>query len=808
MGFTAQVVIDGATVQFDKPYTYRVPEQLFKQAVPGVRVLVPFGRANQKKQGIILRTAEAPAERLKSLLSVIDEAPVISAELLSLCEYMREQTFCTYFDAIHAILPSGINTRLTQGYRVSEKLPENPLTGEEQAIYGFCRKNGEFISRDKLLRRFDLTDDCLLEKLCEDGLLIRESNAIRKMNDATMKMVRLLADPADLDAVCLTQKQREVVDLLIRLSDLSVKEIVYYLGITVSVIAGLEKKRIVQTYDREFYRAVTSFAPVKERPPLVLSEEQQAVYETLLQKLSIPGGACHLLYGVTGSGKTQVFLKLVDAVIDRGLGVIIMVPEISLTPQTLRIFGNRYGNRVAVFHSGMSLGQRMDEWKRVRDKQASIAIGTRSAVFAPFEHIGLIVMDEEQEHTYKSEQSPRFHARNLAKFRANRNNCLLLLASATPSIESFAAAKSGKYGLSVLKHRYGGATLPEVITVDMKAEILSGNSGALSRRLFQELETVLKEKKQAILLLNRRGHNTYVTCPSCGYVASCPNCSISLTYHSANRRMMCHYCGYSVPVSTRCPECGNEHIRFYGMGTQKVEEELKTLFPSARVLRMDADSTMARNAFHEYLNRFSAGEYDFMLGTQMVAKGLNFPKVTLVGVLGADQAMYSADYRSFERTFSLLTQVVGRAGRGEFAGKALIQTTSPESILIHLAVAQDYDTFYEQEILTRKVMVYPPYCDLALVSVGSLQRELANGVIQKVFETVKQLTQNEYRDVKLVILGPCAASVPKINQRYRFRMIIKCKNTARFREMLRKSIQLRLPEDTYLTVDMNPESVL
>ena len=417
-------------------------------------------------------------------------------------------------------------------------------------------------------------------------------------------------------------------------------------------------------------------------------------------------------------------------------------------------------------------------------------------------------MDEEHEHTYKSEQSPRFHARDIARFRTAYHGGLLLLASATPSVESFTAAKSGKYSLFVLKNRYGSAVLPQVRTVDMKKEILSGNTLDISRELCGAISDTLSSKKQAIILLNRRGKNTYISCPQCGYVLSCPNCSISLTYHSANNRMMCHYCGYSAPSGGKCPNCGGEHLKFLGAGTQKVEEELNSLFPKARVLRLDADSTAARDSYAKRLDEFANGEYDILLGTQMVAKGLDFPNVTLVGVLGADSATYSDDFRGFERTFSLLTQVIGRAGRGDSAGTAVIQSLNPDSELIELAARQDYEGFYNDEIMTRKLMIYPPYCDICTVSTRSFAKSEAQNAVNEVFANIKSLLQGEYSDIKTIILGPAPAAVPRVNNKYRFRMIIKCKNGKRFREMLKKATEIKQKGDVTVTVDINPETVI
>ncbi|MEE0946387.1 MAG: primosomal protein N' [Acutalibacteraceae bacterium] len=805
----AKVVIDGATTQFDRQYSYIVPEDLQSDCVCGIRVVVPFGRSNIKKQGFVMETEYTDnVEGLKAVCGIFDASPVLNGEMIKLCQFMRKQTFCTYYDAIHTLLPAGIGMKLVKLYSVSVNFDTSLLDEQEKAVYTFVSKKGGNVKKEIILNSFAYADETFLQKLCKKGALVAEDEAVRRAHDATMKMVRLCVDGDELDSLNLTAKQRTVTDYLVTQTSGSVKEVIYYTGVTSSVISTLEKNKVVELYEKEVFRLPHNFSSPAKRKDIILTDEQSKVYAELKEKLNAQGGACSLLYGITGSGKTQVFLKLVDDVVDSGKGVIVMVPEISLTPQTLSLFGERYGNRVAVFHSAMSQGQRMDEWKRVKNGDAVVAIGTRSAVFAPMDNIGLIVMDEEQEHTYKSEQSPRFHARNIAKFRANQHNALLLLASATPSMESYYAAKSGRYSLHTLTQRYGGAQLPDAVTVDMRSEIFSGNNGSISRRLADELDTVLKNKKQAILLLNRRGYNTYVSCSVCSYVATCPNCSISMTYHSANKRLMCHYCGHSVPVFNKCPQCNNEHMRFFGMGTQRVEDELKMLFPEARILRLDADSTLARDSFSNYLNRFANGEYDIMLGTQMVAKGLNFPNVTLVGVIGADQSMYSEDYRSFERTFSLLTQVVGRAGRGGYEGKAIIQTINPESSLIHLAVKQDYDAFYNDEILTRKMMVYPPYCDIALLVVSSCDRGLAEETVYQIFENIKQLIDDEYSDVKLVILGPSAASVVKVNTRYRYRMIIKCRCNARFRQMIEKAMDIKRKNDLSVFIDINPESVI
>ena len=805
MNKIAKVVIEKATLQFDTQYSYVIPNSLLEFCEEGKRVLVPFGRANTKKQGVVMHIEETDnTDGLKPILQIIDEIPVLNGEMISLCEWMHNNTFCTYFDAIHAILPTGINYKIIETYTaVNDFCGE--LTQEENEIYNYVLNN-KGAAKTKIIKDFSLNNDLVLVSLCAKGALVLNNNAHRNVLDATEKMVHLCQEVSEIPKN-ITKQQNAVIGVLEEIGDASVKEILYFTGVTASVIKTLEKNGIVATYEKEVFR-IPDYDKQVNPKEIVLNQEQQTAYNALCEKLDSKNACCELLYGITGSGKTQVFLKLVDKVVKSGKGVIVMVPEISLTPQTISLFASRYGSKIAVFHSAMSLGQRTDEWKRVKNGEAQVAIGTRSAVFAPFENLGLIIMDEEQEHTYKSEKSPRFHARNVAKFRANKHGAMLLLASATPAVESFLNAKSGKYGLHTLRHRYANAILPEVVTVDMRKEVVSGNSSSISRTLYSEINEVLEAKKQAILLLNRRGYKTYISCPSCSWVASCPNCSISLTYHNANKRLMCHYCGYSAQIDKNCPECGGEHLKFFGLGTQKLEEELNSLFPSAKILRLDADTTMSRDAFSNSLKKFANGEYDLMVGTQMVAKGLNFPNVTLVGVIGADQAMYSEDYRSFERTFSLLTQVIGRAGRGEFKGKAVIQTFSPESDLIKKAVTQDYEAFYDTEITTRKIMTYPPYCDMVTITVSSPFKDLAKVTIEEIFNNLKSGISGEYSDVKMVVLGPSAASIPKISNRYRFRMIIKTRNNKRFRELVRKATSVKLKNDTSVSVDINPESIL
>jgi len=804
-GLVVQVALKGATFAFDKLYTYAVPLELYGKAKAGCRVTVPFGRGNTTRQGMIFTVSEQDVQGLKKIISLTDEEPVLSDEMLKLADYMRETVFCTYYDAVSVMIPAGLGFKTVNFYSANGEFSAfSLLSQDENVVFQYLLKKGE-TEEAQLKTHFGVSSE-FLDSLSEKEALVKISDLKRRVGDATQKWVHL-SEEFD-EQTKLTARQKEVVSLLEEIGSAAVKEICYFTGVSVSVVENLIKKGVLCSFEKKVYRTNDIKVAPKSTGEIVLTEEQQKAFDGLLGDYNSNEAKTSLLYGITGSGKTQVFLKLADKAVSDGRGVIVMVPEISLTPQLISLFENRYGNKIAVFHSAMSMGKRLSEWQRIKDGKALIAIGTRSAIFAPFKDLGLIIVDEEQEHTYKSEKSPRFHATKLAKFRVGFHKGLLCLSSATPSIESFTLAQKGVYGLYKLKNRYGNAVLPVVETVDMKTELQNGNTGVLSNRLYEAIRDTLEDKKQVILLLNRRGHNTYISCSACGYVETCPNCSVSLTYHSANKRLMCHYCGYSKKADSVCPECENKNMKFTGLGTQKAEEEIKILFPNANVLRLDADSTTARDSYSSYLKDFADGKYDILIGTQMVAKGLDFKDVTLVGVLGADSAMYSEDFRSFERSFSLLAQVVGRAGRGENEGRAIIQTVSPDSNLIELAAAQDYESFYDEEILSRKLMVYPPYCDICLVSAQAISKNIAEKTIKEVFDNIRNLIEKDFSGVKVMILGPLPASVSKVNNRYRYRMIIKCKNNSEFRKMLRQAINIKLISDATVSVDMNPESVM
>ncbi len=810
------VAVDQTVYLIDKPFDYSVPPMLADKAKAGCRVMVPFGNGNVRKTGMILGFSEADGtKRLKSIISVLDDEPILSADMLELVHFIREHTFCTWYSAVRVLLPPGINYKVRQEFALSEnaEVLSKDLSGELKELYDYLKTVKTSVSKETAFAALAFDENSTaMDRLVQKGVAVRDGNAKRAVGDATLKSVRLTDAANDLSGFKLTPKQKQIIAVLSDVGCCSVKEICYFTGLTAAVISGLSKKGLVEIFDQEYYRNPYSGKEAVAEKPKELTDSQNKAFCELLSAYNEPQGVTALLYGVTGSGKTQVFLKMCDEVVNSGRGVIVMVPEIALTPQTLGIFHRRFGDKVAVFHSAMSQGQRLDEWKRVKRKEALIAVGTRSAVFAPFEDCGLIIMDEEQEHTYKSEMSPYFHARDIARFRIHKSKGLLILSSATPSVESYSLALSGKYRMMKLESRFGNATLPEVEIVDMREETANGNSGSVSNLLYERVDEALSTGHQAILLLNRRGYNTFVSCTQCGNTVSCDNCSISMTYHSANKRLMCHYCGKSLPYLDKCPVCGSEHLKYSGLGTQKAEAELEALFPNAKILRMDADSTMTRNDYEKNLKAFANGEYDIMLGTQMVAKGLDFPKVTVVGVLNADIALHSSDFRSYERTFSLLTQVVGRSGRGEDKGTAVIQTTEPDNRILTMAADQDYESFYKLEIMTRKLMIYPPYCDVATVNFSGTERQYTENAAKTYFEILKNYASGEFSDVKLITLGPTPAVVVKVNNNYRYKLIIKYKNSKAFREMMNRVISdygaTGYAKKASALLNINPDSII
>ena len=786
-----KVAVSAAPYSIDKPYSYLVPESLAAAAVPGVRVMVPFGRGNKESEGLILaRVQEPKLPGSKAIRQILDSEPVLDKAGIDLALWMRGRYFCTVFEAVKTILPAG----LWYGLREIWSLAMEPETARSAAV-GIP---GAWQVLDLLEKQGGKADIRVLRDALGDGaekplkamkkaeILTCETDAKRKIADKSHRMVELAVNTED--AYALTEPKRrsaparyEVVNFLATAGRTPAAEVSYYTGASARTLKSMEKAGLIAFSEEEELR-VPSLDDVEPGPEIVLNEEQQRAFEEILGRVQAAKPSVTLLHGVTGSGKTQVYLRLVQETLALGKTAMVLVPEIVLTPQMMRKFSSYFGSRVAMLHSSLKMTERYDQWKRIRRGEVDVVLGTRSALFAPLKNLGLIVMDEEQEGSYQSENVPRYDAREVAKYLCVREKAALVFGSATPTVETAWAAEQGSYQKALLRRRYNENALPEVLIADLRQEILNGNPGLISTPLRQELEKNLAAGEQSILFLNRRGSSRMLLCGECGYVPQCPRCSTAMTYHSANGRLMCHYCGHSEPAADTCPECGG-WMKHVGAGTQKVEEELRELFPEAGILRMDADTTVGGH--EEILQTFERERVPILLGTQMVAKGLDFENVTLVGVLSADISLYVDNYRAAERTFSLLTQVVGRAGRGGKTGRAVIQTYTPGNDVIRCAARQDYDAFYESEIRMRRLRRYPPFADLFTVTVSGTEEGRVLRAAVSVREMLRQLCRRpELAAGEPEVLGPAPAPVVKVNNRFRYRCTLVGKNDKATREML------------------------
>ena len=786
-----KVAVSAAPYSIDKPYSYLVPDALAAAAVPGVRVMVPFGRGNKESEGLILaRVQEPKLPGSKAIRQILDPEPVLDKAGIDLALWMRGRFFCTVFEAVKTILPAG----LWYGLREIWSLAMEPEAARSAAV-GIP---GAWQVLDLLEKQGGKADIRVLRDALGDGaekplkamkkaeILTCETDAKRKIADKSHRMVELAVNTED--AYALTEPKRrsaparyEVVNFLATAGRTPAAEVSYYTGASARTLKSMEKAGLIAFSEEEELR-VPSLDDVKPGPEIVLNEEQQRAFEEILGRVQAAKPSVTLLHGVTGSGKTQVYLRLVQETLALGKTAMVLVPEIVLTPQMMRKFSSYFGSRVAMLHSSLKMTERYDQWKRIRRGEVDVVLGTRSALFAPLKNLGLIIMDEEQEGSYQSENVPRYDAREVAKYLCVREKAALVFGSATPTVETAWAAEQGNYQKALLRRRYNENALPEVLIADLRQEILNGNPGLISTPLRQELEKNLAAGEQSILFLNRRGSSRMLLCGECGYVPQCPRCSTAMTYHSANGRLMCHYCGHSEPAADTCPECGG-WMKHVGAGTQKVEEELRELFPEAGILRMDADTTAGGH--EEILQTFERERVPILLGTQMVAKGLDFENVTLVGVLSADISLYVDNYRAAERTFSLLTQVVGRAGRGGKTGRAVIQTYTPGNDVIRCAARQDYDAFYESEIRMRRLRRYPPFADLFTVTVSGTEEGRVLRAAVSVRETLRQLCRRpELAAGEPEVLGPAPAPVVKVNNRFRYRCTLVGKNDKATREML------------------------
>lgn len=806
----AQIAVSAAIYAIDKPYSYWVPPQL--SVAPGMRVLVPFSQGNRRVEGMVLAVTDGEETSLKSVAAVLDETPVLSEPLLHLAAFLRERYFCTFYDAVKAMLPAGLWFSVQEEWTLEIPVDEAKVAKSHRdalAILQAAADRGGVIRTQELRQA---VDPALLERYLpylQNKHYLRSNRTFdRRVRDKSEEIASL-AVPWE-EAVQYAQSkarsapmQREVLTLLAQLGSVSAKELCYFTGATMATVRRLERLGFLSLSLRPVFR--TPLPPPGDPVPLpVLNESQNAAYTGLaaLQDREKPGAA--LLYGVTGSGKTSVYVRLIARTLEQGRSAVLLVPEIALTPQLIATLVGYFGKTVAVLHSGLRVTERYDEWRRIRQGGARVVIGTRSAVFAPVQQLGLLIVDEEQEHSYKSENSPRYHAREAALYRGAKEGALVLLGSATPSVETMYLARQGTYALFTLGQRFHGGALPEVRIVDLKEELRRGNGTSISLPLQEALRETMDQGRQSILFLNRRGAGQYRICVQCGAVPTCPRCSVSLTYHAANHRLLCHYCGHSEPVQDRCPQCGGM-VKTMGVGTQRIEAELRTLFPDREILRMDADTVSATNTHEDILSRFEREKIPILVGTQMVTKGLNFENVTLVGVIDADLSLYVNHFRAAETTFSLLTQVVGRAGRGQHQGRALIQTMSPQHRVIELAARQDYDAFFSMELSLRQLQGLPPFRDLFTVTfLSRIEGWAVSGAAR--FRAMV-LRQSPGWGTSLTVLGPSPAPVVKVNNTFRYRLVLQTSGSRPLRRhlaaVLKAFLQDRANRGVTAYVDIN-----
>ena len=785
----AKIAVSAANFAIDKPYSYRIPEGM--EVLPGQRVQLPFGRANKRSEGVVLAVEAGEESKLKPIDCCLDEEPLLTEKQLRLAAFLRERYFCTFYDAIRVMLPAGLWFRTKNTFSLTEDRTwqEKTIRKEHALEILTLLENLGGQAEESALRNLISDEEILhevLSYLLRKKWITSQTDFQRKTGDKTEK-IAALASSAEEAMEFASQRpksaamQKSVLELLCSLGSVAVKELCYFTGASMATINRLEKLGYVTLSERPVLRC-REIQPAQLNGPLELNPAQQRCFEDLAEQMAGENPGVALLYGVTGSGKTSVYIKLIAHCLALGKSAMLLVPEIALTPQLLGLLAAYFGEKTAVLHSSLSAGERYDQWKRVRSGEATVVIGTRSAVFAPCTP-GLIILDEEQEHSYKSENAPRYSAKEVAIWRGAKENALVLLGSATPSIESMYRAKQGDYRLYTLKERYNGKPLPDVDIVDLREEMKMGNDLSMSVPLRHAMMETKDAGKQTILLLNRRGASRALVCVDCRETPECPRCNLRLTYHSANNRLMCHYCGHSQIAPERC-SCGG-HMKTIGTGTQKVQSELEYLFPDWKSIRMDTDTVNAVNTHEKILQQFQQEQIPVLIGTQMVAKGLNLPDVTLVGVLDADLSLYTGGYRSGETTFNMLTQVVGRAGRGDAAGRAVIQTLVPEHQVIRLAARQDYDGFYDLEINLRRVQNAPPFGDIAVITVSGQEETAVLRGAAKFRDSLNScLRDSGFRNEVCTVLGPAPCAVPKINYHFRYQLTLRCRMTKNLRLLL------------------------
>ncbi|AIK36340.1 primosomal protein N' [Bacillus pseudomycoides] len=798
----ASVIVDVPARQTDRPFDYVIPKKWEDIVQTGMRVVVPFGP--RKLQGFIIEikdSVDVESKKLKALHEILDVTPVLNEELLQLGFWLTDETLCYMISAFQVMLPAAIKAtykKRLQLHKTATVAPEiRDLFQGKEAI------DWEEIATHSHMYR-------MVQKEITNGTI----EVIYKVKDKVQKKKQRVIQPElpqeQLEAAAFELKSKKQQDVLYYFVEnyhsVPLKTLTEELQITDAPVKSLVKKGLLLEQYIEVYRNPYDDEAFEQTKPFPLTDEQNQVITPILSSITNETYNPFLLYGVTGSGKTEVYLQSIAAVLKKGKEAIVLVPEIALTPQMVDRFKGRFGSQVAVLHSALSVGEKYDEWRKILRKEVKVVVGARSAIFAPFENLGIIIIDEEHESSYKQEDNPKYHARDVAIWRGQYHNCPIVLGSATPTLESFARAKKGVYELLTMQKRMNEQALPTVEIVDMREELRDGNRSMFSKLLHEKIADRLEKKEQMVLFLNRRGHSTFVMCRDCGYVVQCPHCDISLTYHKMNHRLKCHYCSYEESMPTACPACNSSYIRFFGTGTQKVEEEITKLFPEARVIRMDVDTTSRKGMHEKLLKAFGEEKADILLGTQMIAKGLDFPKVTLVGVLTADTMLHLPDFRASEKTYQLLTQVSGRAGRHELPGEVVIQTYTPEHYSVELAKNQQYDVFFEQEMQMRKTRQYPPYYYVALVTVSHPELLKAVQVTEKIVGYLRTHCSRQ-----TMVLGPVASAIPRIKDRYRYQCMIKYKREPNLKyvlKMVNEHYQAEMQKDLQISIDFNPTMLM
>ncbi len=827
----AKVIVDVPSRQTDRPFDYEVPNAMEEWIEVGSRVGVPFG--GRTLQGFVIALADEAAvdlRKLKPLQELLDPVPPLLPDMVELSQWMSEKYCCSWTQALQVMIPAALKGKEERLVGIQdEEEAEASLPAE---LWNGLRASGGLMKLDVLLEQFPLHIKTIKSAMKEGVLSVRASIrdrlAIRKVltvfvPDEMGETEALASIPAR------AAKQKEVLAFMLeRREPIPLQALTQQLETSPSTVRALVDKGMLELREVEQGRDPYAGRTFARTQPLPLTQGQQAVFQRIIAAVDLRLSTTFLLHGVTGSGKTEVYMQSSQFCLEQERQAIVLVPEISLTPQMVERFKGRFGDAVAVLHSRLSNGERFDEWRKIRSRQVQVAIGARSAIFAPFEQIGLIIIDEEHESSYKQEESPKYHARDVAIRRAKQHGATVVLGSATPSLESYVAASRSSSkeqperdsALLPMAKRVGDRLLPQVAVVDMRNELLEGNRSMFSRQLHQALQERLERGEQSVLLLNRRGYSTFVMCRSCGYTALCPHCDISLTFHQKSRVMRCHYCGYAEQAPTKCPSCESEHIRYFGTGTQRVEEELAKLFPGMRVIRMDVDTTTEKNAHEKLLKQFGDRHADVLLGTQMVAKGLDFPHVTLVGVIAADTSLHLPDFRAAERTFQLLTQVAGRAGRHHLPGEVVIQTYAPEHYAIRTAQHHDYSAFVLEELKHRHVMGYPPFCRLILITMSHEQLTLLSAVSEKFAAELRELARHEGILASLdsglsrvlEVLGPVASPIARMKDRYRFQCVIKYRGSidasALIRRVLLPFMEEPQQKQVLFSIDVDPQVIL